>query len=626
VLIWNSMPTQNQQSADVVVGQPDMTTAYANYTGAGGVCAPTGQDEDGNDVYPSVCGATLDFPRFALSDGTRLFIADGGNDRVLIFNQIPATNGASADVVLGQISDQVVQTSDSDANPNIARRSSSDSMRSPQALAWDGTNLYVSDPFDRRVLVFSPGVTSIPVAGVRNAASLTKFAVGAVTLAGSITEDDEVTITINDTDYTYKILKDDTFDSVVNGLVAAINAGDGDPWVLATANLPLATVILTSRVGGEAGNSVTLAATTSSSATITAVTNGTTLTGGSEASEIAPGTLASVFGDNLSDQTAVAPATSDPLPTELGGVQVYVDGMAAPLLSVSPGQVNFQIPWEVNDSTSVSCYIRTQHDDGTVTSSAAVAVPIVDANPGVFAMGGQDPRPLVALHGSSQAIGTVIIEGSITEDDVATVTIEDRSYSYTVTADDTLYTIRDNLVAQINASDPEVTAEPTGQWSYIRLIAKVFGPEGEGIPYSASASGSSLTMTTTKTELCCANIAGALVTDSNPAVPGETIIVFATGLGLVAPDDAKYALYTGYTYKGPEDNHPNVAVNAVAGGKTAGVYFVGAKVGTVGVYQVEMELNPDLPTNAVTQAYIAQSGNVSNIVVFPVQSLAGTGQ
>ena len=44
----------------------------------------------------------MDFPRFALSDGTRLFVADGGNDRVLIYNTIPTQNAAAADVILGQ--------------------------------------------------------------------------------------------------------------------------------------------------------------------------------------------------------------------------------------------------------------------------------------------------------------------------------------------------------------------------------------------------------------------------------------------------------------------------------------------------------------------------------------------
>ena len=39
--------------------------------------------------------------------------------------------------------------------PNL-QRSSSDTIRTPTSLAWDGTNLYVADPFDRRVVVFTP--------------------------------------------------------------------------------------------------------------------------------------------------------------------------------------------------------------------------------------------------------------------------------------------------------------------------------------------------------------------------------------------------------------------------------------------------------------------------------------
>ena len=35
-------------------------------------------------------------------DGTKLFIADTRNNRVLIYNSIPTENNASADVVIGQ--------------------------------------------------------------------------------------------------------------------------------------------------------------------------------------------------------------------------------------------------------------------------------------------------------------------------------------------------------------------------------------------------------------------------------------------------------------------------------------------------------------------------------------------
>jgi uncharacterized protein (TIGR03437 family) len=59
----------------------------------------------------------------------------------------------------------------------------------------------------------------------------------------------------------------------------------------------------------------------------------------------APGMLLSVFGNNL----ASTPQTlaGNPLPFSAGGVTATVNGQAAPLLYVSPGQINLQIPYEV---------------------------------------------------------------------------------------------------------------------------------------------------------------------------------------------------------------------------------------------------------------------------------------
>ena len=108
-------------------------------------------------TYPARCGKTMDFPRFALSDGTRLFIADGGNDRVLIYNNIPTQNGAAADVILGQPDENAsVVSSITDLFHPLLRQSAADITPTPTGLAWDGTNLYVTDPANRRVLVFTP--------------------------------------------------------------------------------------------------------------------------------------------------------------------------------------------------------------------------------------------------------------------------------------------------------------------------------------------------------------------------------------------------------------------------------------------------------------------------------------
>jgi uncharacterized protein (TIGR03437 family) len=59
-------------------------------------------------------------------------------------------------------------------------------------------------------------------------------------------------------------------------------------------------------------------------------------------SNLAPGALASAFGVDLAATTEAA--MSLPLPTQLAGTRVLVNGKAASLLYVSPSQINYQIP------------------------------------------------------------------------------------------------------------------------------------------------------------------------------------------------------------------------------------------------------------------------------------------
>jgi hypothetical protein len=249
-----------------------------------------------------------------------------------------------------------------------------------------------------------------------------------------------------------------------------------------------------------------------------------------------------------------------------------------------------------------------------------VGVPIVPQNPGVFTQSGDYPRPGVVLHSSSYATGTVSVDGTAKAGDVATITIEDRSYTYTVQSGDTLDSIRDALIGLIN-QDPKVTAFAAGVFDRIRLRAKVAGPAGNGIAFGASVNGpagGNVILSPTNTALCCANVAGAPVTDNNPAVPGETIVVYATGMGLVQPDDARNAIGTGLMYQGPALNGVTASVDSLAGGKTANVLFAGLKQGFVGLYEVHLELNSGLDTNPRTQLTIAQDIFVSNIITLPV--------
>ena len=103
-------------------------------------------------------------------------------------------------------------------------------------------------------------------------------------------------------------------------------------------------------------------------------------------------------------------------------------------------------------------------------------------------------------------------------------------------------------------------------------------------------------------------------------MPGELIYVYATGLGVpVLNDGNKDLIQTGVQYPvGGPVTTPASFVNAIAGGKTADVISATILPGSVGLYQVLLHLNPDLPTDLYSQLTIAQDVYVSNVINLPV--------
>jgi uncharacterized protein (TIGR03437 family) len=663
VLIWNSIPTTNAAPADVEIGQPDMVSSVANNSYSGTAATSTtdttdketpvmctvsnGIDGYGNPTYPEFCSYTMSFPRFTLAVDNRLFVADGGNDRLMVFNQIPTQNAQPADYIIGQIGGTVNQAPDS-----------TDSLQTPMSMAWDGTNLYVSDTYNTRIMVYSMGANTVPYQGVVNAASLAIYANGSVTIGGTIQAGDVVTINIGGTastdsagnpttiggvNYTYTVKSTDSLTDTINGVVvndvlaglyAAITSANnnaGDPSVTVAVYTAGNELLFTSRTSGPNGNNISYFASAApssanSAALITAATASSTLSGGGDAASVAAGTVVSIVGTNLSAGTASADTTQNQLPYSLAGTEVYFNGILAPLFSVSPTQITAQVPWEVNDTTSVNSFVRSVQSDGSVMVTTPVAVTIVPQNPGIYSQSGtSDPvLPSATLglvyHGSNSAIGVISVDGTATAGDAATVTIEERSYQYTVQSGDTLDSIRDALVGLIN-QDPKVTATAAGVFDRIVLTARIQGPEGDSIPYGASANdGATVIMTAIGTTLCCSNVAGSLVTTQNPALPGEMIYVYATGLGLpVVTDATKNLIQTGIQYPpGSPNTVPVSFVSSLSGGSTADVLSASLLPGSVGIFQVVLHLNSGLASNPDTTLTIAQDVYVSNVVTFPV--------
>ncbi|MEA5445881.1 hypothetical protein VCB98_08625 [Gammaproteobacteria bacterium AB-CW1] len=128
VLLWDSFPEEGEP-ADRVIGQEDMDS---NTTNAGGL-------ERG-----------LNAPTAVWWDGSRLFVADRGNHRVLIYDRWPSRNHVQADAVLGQPDRRSNQRNNTGDNSPVNARS----LSRPEAVYSDGEELLVVDSDNDRVLSF----------------------------------------------------------------------------------------------------------------------------------------------------------------------------------------------------------------------------------------------------------------------------------------------------------------------------------------------------------------------------------------------------------------------------------------------------------------------------------------
>ena len=136
VLIWLRLPTRNGQPADVVVGQSDFT-------------------HNATSVPPTQ--TSLRGPEGVWIQNGKLFIADTQDNRVLIYNRIPTSNNAPADVVLGQPSfTSFVQPDLTQKQPTTA----ANNLQDPTFVSTDGKHLFVTDFGQNRVLIFNSIPTS----------------------------------------------------------------------------------------------------------------------------------------------------------------------------------------------------------------------------------------------------------------------------------------------------------------------------------------------------------------------------------------------------------------------------------------------------------------------------------
>ncbi|HYO72597.1 MAG TPA: hypothetical protein VEU33_41640, partial [Archangium sp.] len=192
VLGFNGMPAANGASAGFVLGQTDFPHSETG-SGEQGLGSPEGLSSDGtrlavadtrnsrillHTLLPASTGATpalvlgqtsleptarlpgcgrtsLGFPEDVFLGGGKLLVADSVNNRVLVWNTLPTTNAAPADLVLGQRS--FTSCVENDANDDGTRDAApaANTLWNPTGVWTDGTRLVVADSYNNRVLIWS---------------------------------------------------------------------------------------------------------------------------------------------------------------------------------------------------------------------------------------------------------------------------------------------------------------------------------------------------------------------------------------------------------------------------------------------------------------------------------------
>jgi len=103
---------------------------------------------------------------------------------------------------------------------------------------------------------------------------------------------------------------------------------------------------------------------------------------------VAVNEILSVFGENFVEPCALArgapnpcpSAAGFPLPTQLGPTNVTVNGVAAPLLLVTPNQINLLLPFGLSGNTATLVVNRGR------VSSTSIILPLAEQSIGVFSI------------------------------------------------------------------------------------------------------------------------------------------------------------------------------------------------------------------------------------------------
>jgi len=150
-------------------------------------------------------------------------------------------------------------------------------------------------------------------------------------------------------------------------------------------------------IADAANNAIRELAPTGAGLSISAVTNSAS----NQTGAIAPGEVLVIYGSNIgTPNLTISPTSGGTLSTSIGGVSVFIDGFAAPLLYTSPTQVSAIAPFSLTGSTA-QVFILNQNQ-----TTAPVTVNVAPSATGVYTMNGSGEGQAAALNQNNSLNGS----------------------------------------------------------------------------------------------------------------------------------------------------------------------------------------------------------------------------